>query len=142
MTTISTKPTAKMYCLNILWTDTWIGYPPLHINERVCSGALISLHKLHNTVLLSINMVLFSYQYLKWVPDITLQKKQYRLTPCPLQDKPMDRVSSVYEWREVREKGKCDFFWCYHRQEAYCCWCSFQWGEEERKAASTIQSHK
>ena len=27
-------------------------------------------------------MVLFSYQYLKWVPDITLQKKQYRLTPC------------------------------------------------------------
>ena len=48
----------------------------------MCSGALISLHKLHNTVLLSINMVLFSYQYLKWVPDITLQKKQHRLTPC------------------------------------------------------------
>ena len=79
---ISTKPTAKMYRLNILWTDTWIGYPPLHINKRTCSAALISLHKHHKTVLLSINMVLLSYQYLKWVPDITLQKKQYRLTPC------------------------------------------------------------
>ena len=43
-------------------------------------GLLKKLH--HYTVLLSINRVLFSYQYQKWVSDITLQKKQYRLTPC------------------------------------------------------------
>ena len=46
-------------------------------------GLLKKLH--HYTILLSINRVLFSYQYQKWVSDITLQKKQYCLTPCSMQ---------------------------------------------------------